>query len=229
MRRADRLFDILLMLRAASAPVTAATLAAALEVTVRTVYRDIATLQARRVPIEGAAGLGYVLRPGFTLPPLMFTLEETDAIAVGMRLVRRLRDPAMQSAADNVLAKVAAVLPASLRDGVAAPAIFISEGSTATPEGLDFAELRRAIREKRKLRITYRDAEGRSSTRTIWPIALAYYVDATVLGAWCQLRGDFRHFRAERVTAAELLDETYPGGRDLMARWFALQRDTPAL
>ncbi len=229
MRRADRLFDILLMLRTAAAPLTAATIAAALEVTARTIYRDIATLQARRVPIEGAAGIGYVLRPGFTLPPLMFTLEETDAIAVGMRLVRRLRDPAMQAAADSVLAKVAAVLPASLRDGVAAPAIFISEGSTATPEGLDFAELRRAIREKRKLRITYRDAEGRSSTRTIWPIALAYYVDATVLGAWCQLRGDFRHFRAERVTAAELLDETYPGGRDLMARWFALQRDTPAL
>lgn len=229
MRRADRLFDILLMLRTAAAPLTAATIAAALEVTARTIYRDIATLQARRVPIEGAAGIGYVLRPGFTLPPLMFTLEETDAIAVGMRLVRRLRDPAMQAAADSVLAKVAAVLPASLRDGVAAPAIFISEGSTATPEGLDFAELRRAIREKRKLRITYRDAEGRSSKRTIWPIALAYYVDATVLGAWCQLRGDFRHFRAERVTAAELLDETYPGGRDLMARWFALQRDTPAL
>src|SRR5260221_9983030 len=106
MRRADRLFDIIQTLRAARRPMTAATLAEQLEVTVRTVYRDIATLQARRVPIEGAAGLGYVLHRSFELPPLMFTTEEVDAIAVGARLVRRLRDPKLQDAAGSVLAKV---------------------------------------------------------------------------------------------------------------------------
>src|SRR6266478_7174024 len=115
MRRADRLFDVIQVLRTARKPVTAATLAEELEVTVRTVYRDIATLQARRVPIEGAAGIGYLLRRGFDLPPLMFTADEVDAIAVGARLVRRLRDPGLQSAAESVLAKVTTALPDALR------------------------------------------------------------------------------------------------------------------
>src|ERR1700761_3266599 len=110
-RRADRLFDIIQTLRAAVAPLTAGALAEQLEVTARRVYRDIAALQASRVPIEGAAGIGYVLRRGFDLPPLMFTADEIDAIAVGARLVRRLRDPGLQEAADSVLAKIATVLP----------------------------------------------------------------------------------------------------------------------
>src|SRR5947209_20465444 len=120
MRRADRLFDIVQTLRAAGLPLTAATLADKLEVTVRTIYRDVATLQARRVPIEGAPGLGYVLRRGFDLPPLMFTADELDAIAVGARHVRRIRDPALQHAAERVLAKIATVLPDALRAQVAA-------------------------------------------------------------------------------------------------------------
>src|SRR6266849_7224376 len=111
MRRSDRLFDIIQRLRTATRPTTAAALAADLEVTPRTVYRDIATLQARRVPIEGAPGIGYVLRRGFDLPPLMFTPDEIEAIAVGARHVRRLRDPKLQQAADRVLAKVTAVVP----------------------------------------------------------------------------------------------------------------------
>src|SRR5579864_9263003 len=117
LRRADRLFDILRILRGATRPVTAASIADELEVTVRTVYRDIATLQARRIPIEGTAGIGYVLRRGFDLPPLMFTADEIDAISVGARLVRRLRDPGLQDAADSVLAKVATILPGALRAG----------------------------------------------------------------------------------------------------------------
>ena len=116
MRRADRLFDIIRILRAAPRPVTAASLADQLEVTPRTVYRDVATLQARRVPIEGAAGLGYVLRPGFDLPPLMFTAEELDAVALGAQLVRRTRDAKLQAAADRVLTKVLAALVPRLGD-----------------------------------------------------------------------------------------------------------------
>ena len=122
MRRADRLFDIIQTLRSARHPLTAAAIAEKLEVTVRTIYRDIAALQASRVPIEGAPGLGYVLRRGFDLPPLMFTLEETDAIAIGVRLLRRLRDPKLQKAAESVLAKLAAVVPRELQSQlVAAP------------------------------------------------------------------------------------------------------------
>lgn len=226
MRRADRLFDILLALRAATGPVTAATLAEQLEVTARTIYRDIATLQARRIPIEGAAGVGYLLRRGFELPPLMFTVEETDAIAVGMRLLRRLRDPELQDAAETVLAKVTAILPDSLRRGIVTPAIFISEGSTATHCGIALADVRRAIRDTRKMRISYVDATERESQRTIWPIALAYYVDVTLLGAWCELRSGFRHFRADRIRATEMLEDRYDtAGGDLMRRWFELQRE----
>jgi predicted DNA-binding transcriptional regulator YafY len=165
MRRADRLFDIVQSLRAAARPMTAAALADHLEVTVRTIYRDIAALQASRVPIEGAAGLGYVLRRGFDLPPLT---------------------------------------------------------------GVDLAEIRESMRSRRKIAIAYVDADGRGSTRTIWPIALAYYVDVTVIAGWCELRDAFRHFRADRIRSARVLEERFPadGGR-LFAEWLALGKDRP--
>jgi predicted DNA-binding transcriptional regulator YafY len=225
MRRAGRLFDIIQALRAATRPMTAAALAEALEVTPRTVYRDIATLQARRIPIEGAAGIGYVLRRGFDLPPLMFTDDEIDAIAVGARLLRRLRDPALQEAADSVLAKIATILPERLRAGIDAAPFLVSEGSAATPEGIDLGELRRAIRETRKLRIGYHDLDDRRSHRTVWPIAMLYYVDVTLLGAWCELRQDYRHFRVERILASTVLEETFPaGGGKLLEGWHAVQQ-----
>src|SRR5436853_6121272 len=137
MRRADRLFDIIHKLRAAPGPLTAAALAEELEVTPRTIYRDVASLQASRVPIEGAPGIGYVLRRGFDLPPLMFTADELDAIAVGARLVRRLRDPGLQDAADNVLAKITTILPEQLRRGVVAAPFYVSAGNAETPTGID--------------------------------------------------------------------------------------------
>ncbi|HKU97740.1 MAG TPA: YafY family protein [Vineibacter sp.] len=228
MRRADRLFDILQMLRSSRRPLTAAALADALEVTVRTVYRDIATLQARRIPIEGAAGIGYVLRRGFDLPPLMFTAEEVDAIAVGTRLVRRLRDRKLQQAANSVLSKVMAVLPEDLRPPIEQPAFYVSDGDAVAPTGLDLAAARSAIRTQRKMRITYVDDKGKRSERTIWPIAMAYYVDVTLIAAWCELRADYRHFRVDRVTASSVLEETFPAdnGR-LMAEWLALSKDRP--
>ncbi|MGD0433522.1 MAG: YafY family protein [Acetobacteraceae bacterium] len=226
MRRADRLFDIIQTLRVATKPMTAATLAEHLEVTVRTVYRDIATLQARRVPIEGAAGIGYVLRRGFDLPPLMFTADEIDAIAVGARLVRRLRDPGLQDAADSVLAKITTILPDGLRPGVISAPFYVSDGQAATPMGIDLSDVRYAIRETRKMRITYADVSGQRSNRTIWPIAMAYYVDATLIGAWCELRLDYRHFRVERIVTSTLMDETFStDGGKLVEGWLA-QRET---
>ena len=224
LRRADRLFDILQTLRVATQPMTAAMLAERLEVTTRTVYRDVATLQARRIPIEGAPGIGYVLRRGFDLPPLMFTADEIDAIAVGARLVRRLRDPGLQEAAASVLAKVTTVLPDALRPGVTTAPFYVSDGSAAAPEGIDLSDLRRAIRETRKMRITYVDGEGRRTNRTVWPIAMAYYVDVTLLGAWCELRNDYRHFRVERILTSSLGEDRFPtDGGKLMEGWFALQ------
>src|SRR5712692_2141351 len=147
MRRADRLFDVIQRLRAAPRPLTASALADELEVTVRTIYRDIAALQGSRVPIEGAPGLGYVLRRGFDLPPLMFTTEETDAIAVGVRLLRRLRDPKLEAAAESVLAKLSFVVPQELKSQLVAAPLYVSEGSAPAVTGIDLAQLRRAIHE----------------------------------------------------------------------------------
>ena len=228
MRRADRLFDIIRILRAARRPVTAAALAEQLEVTPRTVYRDVATLQARRVPIEGAAGLGYVLRPGFDLPPLMFTAEELDAVALGARLVRRTRDAKLQAAADSVLTKVLAALPEALRGQLTEPRLYVSDGDTPPAEGLDQAAARRAIRETRKMRIAYVDGSGARSERVIWPIAMAYYVDVTLVGAWCELRTDFRNFRVDRIASAQVLDERFSAdnGR-LLNAWLALSKERP--
>ena len=229
MRRSDRLFDIIQRLRTASGPVTAAALAADLEVTPRTVYRDIATLQARRVPIEGAAGVGYLLRRGFDLPPLMFTVDEVEAIAVGARMVRRLRDPKLQEAAESVLAKVTVVVPDALRASLAASPVFVSEGDAVAATGVDMAELRAAIRDSRKLHIAYADESGRRTHRTIWPIAMAYYVDVTLVGAWCELRADYRNFRVERIQSSKVLDEHFDqeNGR-LFREWAALPKTRPA-
>ena len=175
MRRADRLFDVIQVLRTAKKPVTAAALAEELEVTVRTIYRDVATLQARRVPIEGAPGLGYVLRKGFDLPPLMFTVDEIEAITVGA-LVQRVRDSELQHAAARVLDKVTVVLPESLRSHLADAPFYVSRGDAVEPK-VDVAQVRAAIRDRRKMRIAYVDEKGHRTRRTIWPLAMAYYVD----------------------------------------------------
>jgi len=226
MRRADRLFDVIQVLRTAKQPVTAATLAAELEVTVRTIYRDVATLQARRVPIEGAPGLGYVLRKGFDLPPLMFTVDEVEAVTVGARMVQRLRDPELQAAARRVLDKVTVVLPESLRGHVAEAPFYVSRGDAATPRGIDMAGVRGAVRDRRKLRIAYVDEKSRRTRRTIWPLAMAYYVDVTLVGAWCELRKDLRNFRVERIAASRVLASRFQdhNGR-LLAQWLALPKD----
>ncbi|HEY2621730.1 MAG TPA: YafY family protein [Acetobacteraceae bacterium] len=223
MRRSDRLFDIIQRLRTARGPMTAAALADELEVTVRTVYRDVATLQARRVPIEGAPGIGYMLRRGFDLPPLMFTTEEIEAIAVGARLVARTGDP--QDAAESVLPKVTVVLPEALRMQLASAPIFVSPSGAPAAVKIDLSVVRQTIRDERKLRIAYADEKGACTERTVWPIAVAYYVQATLIGAWCELRQDYRHFRADRIAALTVLDQCYPSdnGR-LMAEWLALRQ-----
>ena len=230
MRRSDRLFDIIQRLRTAKGPVTAAALAAELEVTPRTIYRDIATLQARRVPIDGAAGLGYVLRKSFDLPPLMFTAEEVEAIAVGARLVRRLRDAKLQEAADSVFSKVTVVLPEALRRQLVSTPFFVSPGDTVEPRGVDLADVRAAIRDSRKLHISYADEQGRRTNRTIWPIAMAYYVDVTLVGAWCELRNGYRNFRVERIQSSTVLDEFFDqdNGR-LFREWSELPKVKPAV
>jgi predicted DNA-binding transcriptional regulator YafY len=226
MRRADRLFDILRILRAAPGPVTAATIAEELEVTVRTVYRDVATLQARRIPIEGAAGIGYVLRRGFDLPPLMFTEDEAEAIAVGVRMLARTGDPGLQKAAESVLSKVTLVVPDPLRDYLNAAPVYVSKSGAPVPERRDLPEtIRHAIRDGRKMRIAYEAEDGNRTDRVIQPFAVAYYVEATLVCAWCELREDIRHFRSDRIATAEVLDEPFAIPKAVLTAWAAERED----
>src|SRR5215472_1801315 len=194
LRRADRLFDILRILRAAKQPITGASIADELEVAVRTVYRDIATLQARRIPIEGAAGIGYVLRRGFDLPPLMFTEDEAEAIAVGVRMLARTGDPGLLKAAESVLSKVTLVVPDPLRDYLSTAPLYVSKSGAPVPAQPDLpTTIRHAIRATRKIRIAYQDGDGRGTARVIQPFAIAYYTGARRLVRAAQRCPPFPH------------------------------------
>lgn len=222
MRKAARLFEVIQILRRARGPVTAATMAAEMEVTVRSVYRDIVALQAMRVPIEGAPGLGYVLRPGFDLPPLMFSIEETEAIVLALALLRRGGDAELGAAAGRVEAKIADAVPAPLRATFERRALFAWGGGLPPSVGDDAATIRRAIRDETTLALVYRDETGTASERTVRPLALIYYASALVLVAWCELRQAIRHFRVDRIDALTATAAHFRGQGDaLRALWVA--------
>lgn len=152
----------------------------------------------------------------------MFTLEEIEAITVGANLVHRIRDPKLQEAAESVLSKLQHTVPKELRAYLTSPRFYVSEGDTVRPEGIELLDVRNAIRTCRKIAITYIDEQQRRSRRTIWPIATVYYVDVTLIAAWCELRGDYRHFRADRILQSEVLEERYAAdSNSMMADWMA--------
>jgi predicted DNA-binding transcriptional regulator YafY len=200
MRRADRLLNLIQILRRHRLPVTAQRLAEELEVSRRTVYRDVADLQASRVPIDGEAGVGYLLRPGYDLPPLMFSVEEIEAIVLGLRLVVDRGDPALVHAAADVMTKVSAVVPSQLASAIQRSALLVP---ARAPEAADFGrnlhELRLAVRDQQKLKISYTDEAGRPTERLVWPLAIFLYTHVTLLCAWCELRADYRMFRSDRI------------------------------
>ncbi|KQT65907.1 MULTISPECIES: helix-turn-helix transcriptional regulator [unclassified Aureimonas] len=200
MRRADRLLQIVQALRRRRGPMTAQALADELEVSRRTIYRDVLDLQASLVPIEGEAGIGYVLRPGYDLPPLMFTVEEIEAIVLGARLARDRGDARLARAADDVLAKVSAVLPPPLAVAMERSALLVpSRADDDAAFGPYMATLRQAVRERARLRIGYADASGAVTTRVVWPLALLFFSRVTLLGCWCELRASYRFFRTDRI------------------------------
>jgi len=202
MRRADRLFQIVQYLRGGRL-VTAAALAERLEVSERTVYRDIADLQASGVPIDGAAGVGYLLRGGFDLPPLMFSRDEIVALVAGARLIRAWGGAAMARAAEEALVKIDAVLPEPERRRAAAIEIHAFAAEMTPPMRARLDELDRAIENRRRLRLAYRDAEGKASDRTVRPLGLWFWGKVWTLVAWCELRKDFRVFRLDRIDALD--------------------------
>ncbi|GJD62179.1 helix-turn-helix transcriptional regulator [Methylobacterium frigidaeris] len=228
MSRAERLLDLIQVLRRHRAPVSGRQLAQETGVSLRTLYRDIASLQAQGAPVEGEPGLGYVLRPGFTLPPLMFREEEIEALVLGMRWVAGRADTPLAAAASDALAKIAAILPSDLRERLDASALMVGPADTA-PDGIDLSALRGAIRAQHKVAIRYRDAGGAGSERVIWPFALGFFERVRVAVAWCEARDDFRHFRTDRMEALTLTGERYPRSRHALLRdWRAVQGIAPA-
>jgi len=222
MSRSARLLGLIQSLRRHRRPVTAAALAGELGVSLRTVYRDIATLQGQGASIEGEAGIGYVLRPGFLLPPLMFGDDELEAIALGLGWVAQRGDRQLSAAARDAFAKVAAVLPDDLRDAVESTGVIPGPGPKLVEARIDLAPLRHAIRSEQKLRIAYADAAGKPSERVVWPFALGFFDHLRMLIAWCETRQDIRHFRADRILAVESLGKRYPKRRRaLLKEWRA--------
>ena len=220
MRRADRLFRIIQVLRRKRRPVTAHEIAEELEASARTIYRDIAQLMADRVPIRGEAGIGYVLEGGFDMPPLMLTPDEIEAAMLGAQWVMTRADPVLARAASDLVAKIGVVIPEHLRPLLMEPALTPLTSHRSPPDAIDMARVRASIRAQGKIALSYRDETARETRRVIWPIAVSYWDAVRLIVAWCEMRNGFRHFRTDRVLAAEFLEARYPTPRArLRAQW----------
>ena len=224
MRRADRLFQIIQLLRRRRRPITAAVLADRLGVSKRTIYRDVADLLATGVPIRGEAGVGYALSRSYDLPPLMFTQDELEALALGSQVVQAWADPDLAGAAESAIGKVRSVLPETLwRETRDSPLFALSFRSRDTDRA-NVGLMRRAIRERRRLELGYTDAEERRTKRSIRPLGLFFWGRIWTLAAWCELRQDFRSFRIDRIETVTDLGQTFEEEegrslRDLLRRY----------
>jgi predicted DNA-binding transcriptional regulator YafY len=217
MARSERLLTLLQTLRRYRRPVSGATLAGETGVSLRTLYRDIASLQTQGADIEGEPGIGYVLKPGFMLPPMMFSQDEIEALVLGSRWVARAADSRLAAAGADALAKIAAVLPADMREAVEQATLVVSI-RRVTEDKADLAVIRKAIRTERIVQLSYGDVNGAISTRRIWPFALGYFDQVRIIMAWCELRQDFRHFRTDRIIDMAVLDARYPRRRVVLAK-----------
>lgn len=226
MSRTSRLFEMLGVLRARRRPVTALELAEELCVSERSVYRDVETLRLLGAPLDGQAGVGFVLKEGFFLPNLAFSAEELDALILGLEWVRGRADPALAKSSESALAKINSSRTDPPLTADDTPALVAAASISSRADSAQVAPLREAIRHLRKVAIRYEDIAGSVSERVIWPITIVYFDDVRVLAAWCESRSAFRHFRVDRVRAATVLDERYPERRpSLMRRWREQDRD----
>jgi len=221
MSRTGRLFLLMDAMRGYRRPVTAARLAEQLGVSERTIYRDIQTLTGLGAPLQGEAGVGYMLKAGFFLPPLMFGADELEALVLGARWVRRQGDEALAAAASNALAKIAAATPKDLRDDMAETSLWVPMApDRPAASDIHVRPVREAIRYQHRLRMAYQDEHGQPSDRVVWPFALAFLEGRRLLAAWCEMRTAFRHFRIDRIAAVESLQERYPARRhELLKTW----------
>jgi predicted DNA-binding transcriptional regulator YafY len=223
MRRADRLFRIVQLLRRRRTVVTAAQIAGRLEISERTVYRDIRDLIAAGTPIEGEAGVGYRLQSGYDLPPLMFDREEIQALVLGARIVRQIGDPALARASESILSKVAAVLPKELEPLLTEARLFMPGTVNVSRSAANLAIARQALLGQRRLRMKYANERGEETERTVRPLGVFFWGRTWTLAAWCELRSGFRNFRLDRVGDAALSDQfaDEPGRtlRDMLAQY----------
>ena len=220
MRRADRLFQIIQVLRRTRKPLTAEAIAMELETSKRTIYRDIATLIGQHVPIRGEAGTGYVLEKGFDMPPLMLTPDEIEAAMLGAQWVAGRADRVLAKAAHDLIAKIVETVPERLQPLALEPASAAPPKWDDEDDTIDMTRLRAHIHAEKKIQLDYRDEHGRGTQRTIWPIAVGYLETVRHLAGWCELREDFRSFRIDRIVQADFLDQRYPERRAaLRVRW----------
>lgn len=226
MRRADRLFQVIQLLRRRPV-VTAAAIARELEVSERTVYRDIRDLVISGVPIDGEAGVGYTLRRGFDLPPLMFTAPEIEAMVLGVRVVTSWGDAALARAAGDALARVEAALPDWLKAKMAATPLYAPGFHVPQHVMTALSTIRAAIDERQKLRLDYTDASGTSTDRVVRPLGLFFWGSGWSMAAWCELRTGFRNFRLDRMVTIDVLGEHYePEPGRTLDEFFAAMRDS---
>jgi predicted DNA-binding transcriptional regulator YafY len=229
MDKTSRLLRLMQVLRGRQTSITARELAERLSVSVRTVYRDVQALVALGAAIEGSAGVGYLLRSGFFLPPLMFSDDEIEALVLGARWVEGQGDAGLAGAAESALSKIASGSPAQLRERIAEIGLWAPGLGPPLSPAPDLGTLRLAIRQEHRVRIRYTDAAASASERTIWPIALGFFEGSRVVAAWCELRSDFRHFRVDRIAGLQPLDERYPATRRALVKsWKQSHRQAQA-
>jgi predicted DNA-binding transcriptional regulator YafY len=224
MSRAERLLQLMQVLRGYKHPVSGEVLAQTLGISIRTLYRDIASLQSQGADIEGEPGIGYVLRPGFMLPPLMFSRDEIEALVLGSRWVADRADSELAVAAQQVLVKISAVLPPDLRIDLETSALLVGPGVKLAKDDKFLVQIRRAIRDELKLNVSYLDGKGNESQRVIWPFAVGFFDQVRMLVAWCEQRVEYRHFRIDRIQNLNVTKLIYPKRRLAMLKeWKAIE------
>ncbi len=225
MTKSERLLEIIRILHERRYAVTAQELAVEFGISLRSVYRDIASLQKQGIPVDGEAGVGYLLRNGYTLPPLMFTVDELEALAIGAKWVLSTGDGAVEKAATDAIRKIRDAVPPSLRRSIDEAPLMVGYRNAPKIDRTLARAVHEAIRKNLKLHIAYQGGANDERERTVWPIALGYFESAVILAAWCELRGAFRHFRVDRIRTWRTTKEAYPVARTVLYRaWLDDQR-----
>ncbi|MEB2845036.1 HTH domain-containing protein [Rhizobiales bacterium RZME27] len=225
--RSERLLTLLQVLRRYRQPVSGKILAQETGVSLRTLYRDIASLQAQGALIEGEAGLGYVLKPGFMLPPMMFSPEEIEALVLGSRWVAKMADVRLAAGAVDALEKIAAVLPSELRAEIDESTLLVA-GPRRPDDKSDLVLIRKSIRAEHILELAYEDEKGALTQRRVWPFALGFFDSIRIMIAWCEMRQGFRHFRTDRIASAISTEKRYPRRRSVLLKAWREDQGIPA-